>query len=108
MSATMQIHMYERFRALHEGPEAFVMPNAWDGGSAVLLKRAGFEALGSTSLGLALSLGRQDGRHAVSRDEAIAHAALLSNLSGLPVNGDLEDGFGAEPEACIATVKAAI
>lgn len=84
------------------------MPNAWDGASAVLLKRAGFEALGSTSLGLAFSLGRQDGRHAVSREEAIAHAALLSRVSGLPVNGDLEDGFGASPEDCALTVRASI
>ncbi len=99
---------YERFRALHERPEAFVMPNAWDAASAVLLKRAGFEALGSTSFGLALSLGRQDGCHAVSRDEAVAHAALLARVSGLPVNGDLEDGFGASPEDCAATVRAAI
>jgi len=108
MSATMQRELYERFRALHDGPGAFVMPNAWDGASAVLLKRAGFEALGSTSLGFAFSLGRQDGVHAVSREEAIAHAALLSRLTGLPVNGDLEDGFGAEPGECAATVRAAI
>lgn len=99
---------YERFRALHERPEAFVMPNAWDGASAVLLKRAGFEALGSTSYGLALALGRQDGCHAVSRDEAVAHAAFLGRLTDLPVNGDLEDGFGPEPEDCAATVRAAI
>jgi len=84
------------------------MPNAWDGASAALLKRAGFEALGSTSLGLAFSLGRQDGRHAVSRGEAIAHAAFLAGVSGLPVNGDLEDGFGADPQECAATVRAAI
>ncbi len=99
---------YERFRALHERPEAFVMPNAWDGASAALLARAGFEALGSTSLGLAFSLGRQDGRHAVSRGEAIAHAQFLAHAGGLPVNGDLEDGFGASPEECATTVSAAI
>ncbi len=99
---------YERFRALHERTEAFIMPNAWDAASAVLLKRAGFEVLGSTSLGLAFSLGRQDGRHAVSRSEAIAHAAMLSSVSNLPVNGDLEDGFGASPEDCATTVRAAI
>jgi 2-methylisocitrate lyase-like PEP mutase family enzyme len=104
----MATSAYERFRALHERPEAFVMPNAWDGASAVLLKRAGFEALGSTSLGLAFSLGRQDGRHAVSREDAIAHAALLARVSDLPVNGDLEDGFGPQPEDCVATVRAAI
>lgn len=99
---------YEQFRELHERSEAFVMPNAWDGASAVLLRRAGFEALGSTSLGLAFSLGRQDGRHAVARGEAIAHAAFLARVSGLPVNGDLEDGFGAGPDDCAATVEAAI
>lgn len=99
---------YERFRTLHERPEAFIMPNAWDGGSAVLLKRAGFEALGSTSLGLAFSLGRRDGRHAVSRNDAIEHARLLAEVSDLPVNGDLEDGFGAAPEDCVQTVRAAI
>ncbi len=99
---------YERFRALHEGPSAFVMPNAWDGGSAVLLKRAGFLALGSTSLGFAFSLGRQDGRHAVTRDEAVSNATLLSRVTGLPVNGDLEDGYGPAPDDCAATVCAAI
>ncbi|HZY96961.1 MAG TPA: isocitrate lyase/phosphoenolpyruvate mutase family protein [Candidatus Cybelea sp.] len=104
----MTASAYERFRALHERDEAFVMPNAWDGASAVLLKRAGFEALGSTSLGLAFSLGRQDGAHAVSREEAIAHAALLAQVSDLPINGDLEDGFGPDPEDCAVTVRAAI
>lgn len=99
---------YERFRELHERDGAFVMPNAWDGASAALLAREGFEALGSTSLGLAFSLGRQDGAHAVSREEAIAHAALLSRASGLPVNGDLEDGFGPDPQDCALTVEAAI
>ena len=99
---------YERFRELHGRNEAFVMPNAWDAASAVLLKRAGFEALGSTSLGLALALGRRDGSHEVSREEAVAHAAFLSRVAELPVNGDLEDGFGPEPDDCVATVRAAI
>jgi 2-methylisocitrate lyase-like PEP mutase family enzyme len=99
---------YERFRALHERPGvAFVMPNAWDAASAALLARAGFEALGSTSLGLAFSLGRRDGRREVTREEAVEHAASLSRAGGLPVNGDLEDGFGAEPHDCAATVRAA-
>lgn len=103
-----QPELYERFRALHEGASAFIMPNAWDGASAVLLKREGFQALGSTSLAIAFALGRQDGRHAVSRREAVDNAALLGRLTGLPVNGDLEDGFGASPGDCVATVEAAI
>lgn len=100
--------MYERFRALHEQPGAFVMPNAWDGASAVLLKRAGFEALGSSSFAIAAALGLQDTAHAVSRADSIANAALLGRLTALPVNGDLEDGYGPSPDDCAATVEAAI
>ncbi len=99
---------YERFRDLHRGPGAFIMPNAWDGASAVLLKQAGFRALGTTSAGIAWAMGRQDGQHAVSRAEAIENGVLLGRLTGLPVNGDLEDGFGPDPEDCAATVEAAI
>ncbi len=99
---------YERFRALHERPGAFVMPNAWDGASAVLLARAGFEALGSSSIAIAFALGLQDGCHAVSREVAIDNATLLARLTSLPVNGDLEDGFGPTPEDCALTVRASI
>ena len=99
---------YERFRALHDRPGAFIMPNAWDGASAVLLKRTGFEALGSSSFAIAAANGRRDGTHAVSLADSIANAALLVRVTGLPVNGDLEDGYGPTPEDCAATVEAAI
>lgn len=99
---------YEQFLALHQGPEAFVMPNPWDGASAVLLKRAGFQALGSSSIAIASALGRRDGKHEVSLEYAVANAALLGSLTNLPVNGDLEDGYGPEPADCVATVNASI
>lgn len=97
----------DRFRALHAGPEAFLMPNAWDGASAVLMKQAGFAALGTSSAAIAWAMGRQDGAHAVSRAEAIGNGVMMGRLTGLPVNGDLEDGFGPSPEDCAATVIAA-
>lgn len=103
-----QAEAFRLFRELHRRPGAFVMPNAWDGTSAVLLKRAGFEALGSSSLAIAFALGRRDCAHAVGLQEAVANASLIGRLSGLPVNGDLEDGFGPDPEDCARTVEAAI
>jgi 2-methylisocitrate lyase-like PEP mutase family enzyme len=102
------MNTYETFLQLHQGKEAFIMPNAWDGASAGLLKRAGFRALGSSSAAIALGMGRQDGRHAVSLEEAIDNAKLLHRASGLPINGDLEDGFGPSPDDCVRTVQAAI
>jgi 2-methylisocitrate lyase-like PEP mutase family enzyme len=103
-----QAEKYQRFVALHAQPNGFIMPNAWDATSALLLKAAGFESLGTSSAALAASLGRMDGRHAVSAKEHLAHARLLTDISELPVNGDFEDGYGDTPEEVAATVYAAI
>jgi 2-methylisocitrate lyase-like PEP mutase family enzyme len=103
----IQRELAERFRALHDGP-GFVMPNAWDGLSAAIFAQTGFEATATSSAALAFSLGRADGRHEVTREEHLEHAELLHNASGLPVNGDFEDGYGDTPEAVGATVEAAI
>jgi 2-methylisocitrate lyase-like PEP mutase family enzyme len=103
-----QAEHYEQFLALHQRPGAFVMPNVWDGLSALIFKDAGFAALATSSAALAFALGRQDGRHAVSAAEHLAHAKLLIEVSGLPVNGDFEDGYGATPDDVAATVRAAI
>ena len=103
-----QAELYERFLALHEQEGGFIMPNAWDGASALILKNAGFAALGTSSAALAASLGRLDGRHAVTRQEHLDHAQLLTKLTGLPVNGDFEDGYGVSPSDVADTVEAAI
>jgi 2-methylisocitrate lyase-like PEP mutase family enzyme len=103
-----QPEQYEKFWALHQRPQGFVMPNAWDGASALLLAEAGFEAIGTSSAALASALGRLDGRHAVSRAEHLENARLLGGLSRLPINGDFEDGYGDSPEAVAATVAASI
>ena len=79
--------MRERFRALHERDELFVMPNPWDIGSARLLAAEGFEALATTSQGFAWALGKQD--QTVTRDEAVAHVAELA-AAPLPLNVDSE------------------
>ena len=103
-----QRELYERFLDLHKQPGCFVMPNAWDGLSALLLKDAGFQALGTSSAALAFTLGRLDGRHAVSRDEHLANAVLLNAVSNLPVNGDFEDGYGNTPDNVVTTVEEGI
>jgi len=103
-----QAELYERFLALHQQEGGFIMPNAWDGASALILKNAGFAALGTSSAALAASLGRLDGRHAVTRQEHLDHAQLLTKLTGLPVNGDFEDGYGVSPSDVADTVEAAI
>jgi 2-methylisocitrate lyase-like PEP mutase family enzyme len=100
--------LYEKFLALHTRDGGLVLPNAWDAVSALILADAGFEAIGTSSAALAASLGRPDGRHALSRDEHLAHAELLGRITGLPVNGDFEDGYGTTPEDVARTVQSAV
>jgi 2-methylisocitrate lyase-like PEP mutase family enzyme len=103
-----QPELYERFRALHQQDGGFVMPNPWDGASALILKQAGFKALGTSSAAIASALGRLDGRHAVTLKEHLEHAKLLGDLTDLPINGDFEDGYGVSPSDVAATVESAI
>jgi 2-methylisocitrate lyase-like PEP mutase family enzyme len=95
----------EQFRALHVPGRPLLMPNPWDIGSARLLASLGFQALATTSSGHAGTLGRADG--AVSRDEALAHAAVLAASVDVPVSADLENGFAADPDGVRATAEAA-
>ena len=97
----------ERFRALHARAGAFVIPNPWDAGSARILAALGFEALATTSAGLAFSLGRRDGEAALSREDIFANARAIVDATPLPVSADLEDGFGARPDDCAETIRQA-
>ncbi|HSV20517.1 MAG TPA: isocitrate lyase/phosphoenolpyruvate mutase family protein [Casimicrobiaceae bacterium] len=97
----------ETFRALHERPGLFVIPNPWDAGSARLLADLGFPALATTSAGLAFALGKPDGRGAVDRSETLANARAIVEATPLPVAADLENGFGDDPQACAATIRLA-
>ena len=95
------------FKALHERAGAFIIPNPWDAGTAKLLASLGFEALATTSAGLAFSLGRSDGEGAINRDETLANARTIVEATTLPVSADLENGFAHEPEACADVIQQA-
>ena len=91
-----------RFWALHAGGQLFVMPNPWDVGSARLLASRGFEALATTSAGLAWSLGKLD--QSVSRDELIVHVEALAKATPLPLNVDSERCYPEDPGGVAETV----
>ncbi len=84
------------------------MPNPWDAGTAKILQHLGFEAIATASAALAASLGRADAARQVDRGEALDHATLLIDAVDIPVNGDLESGFGDEPEAVAETIRQSI
>ena len=93
------------FRALHERNGAFIIPNPWDAGTARLLAHSGFEALATTSMGYAFSLGRKD--NSLGRKETLAYASAIASATQLPVSADLENGFGDSPQVVAETIKLA-
>lgn len=98
---------FEQFKALHFRNNTFVIPNAWDAGSARILSSLGFDALATTSAGYAFSKGKRDSFSALSRDELLQNASEIVEATHLPVSADLEDGFGADPESCARTIRMA-
>jgi 2-methylisocitrate lyase-like PEP mutase family enzyme len=96
---------FDRFQALHEADELFVMPNAWDVGSARLLEHLGFGAIATTSSGAAAALGRLDG--GIDRETALGHGAELAAAVEIPVSADLENCFADEPDGVADTIRAA-
>ena len=94
------------FRALHQPGNPFILANAWDVGSALMLQGMGAKAIATSSAALAFTLGTRDMGH-ITRDQSLAHAQDLVATVNVPVSGDFENGFGEDPETCAETVRMA-
>lgn len=104
MAATLE--QLARFVARHAEPGIMVLPNAWDPGSAVLMAEAGFEAIATTSAGIAHAQGVPDGT--LGRDEMLVQIERITRAVPVPVTADLEDGYGSRAEDVARTVSAAV
>ena len=100
-----QLEKALRFRALHEAPGVFVIPNPWDVASAQLLTGLGFHALATSSAAAACTVGKKDGM--LTREEALEHAHAIVKATDIPVSADLENGFGDAPESVAETIRRA-
>ncbi len=105
MAATLE--QLARFAARHAEPGIIGLPSAWDPGSAVLMAEAGFEAIATTSAGIAFAQGLPDGG-ALGRDAMIEHAARIARAVTVPVTAALEDGYGPRAEDVATMVAAAV
>lgn len=104
MSATQE-EKAVRFRALHDSPGVFIIPNPWDIGSARILAGLRFPALATSSAAAASVVGKRD--HDLTRDESLAHSRAIVSAVDLPVSADLGKGFGDAPQAVAETVRLA-
>lgn len=102
-----QSDKYQVLKELHQRAGAFVIPNPWDTGSARILAALGFEALATSSAGLAFSTGQQDSAGSISREAILQNAQDIVDATHLPVSADLENGFGRDPASCAMTISLA-
>lgn len=107
MNAPSQREKGERFARRHVEPGILVLPNPWDAGSAIMMVEAGFEALATTSAGIAFAMGLPDGER-VSAERMLDAVAAIAAAVPVPVSADLEAGYGPRPEDVARTVRAAI
>src|SRR5260370_34416826 len=107
MATLNQKNKAVQFRQLHSGPNILVLPNAWDAASARIFGQAGFAAVGTTSSGVAASLGYPDGQ-CISRDMLVENVACMTRVVECPITVDIEAGFGSSVEEVLQTVRAII
>ena len=98
-----QMEKAEAFHALHARPGAFIIPNPWDAGTAKLLAAMGFEALATTSLGVANTRGSVT----VSLDAIIENCRTIAEATALPVNADLENCGADDPKTAAKAIARA-
>lgn len=96
----------QTFRALHRPGTPFILANAWDIGSAKMLAKMGASAIATSSAAQAFTLGRPD-NGTLSLDDALSHAQDLVAAVSVPVSGDFENGFGADPDTVANTITLA-
>jgi 2-methylisocitrate lyase-like PEP mutase family enzyme len=93
-----------QFRQLHRGPAPLVLPNVWDVASSRILEEAGFQALATTSAGIAFSLGYPDGQR-IPPEEMIARIGRIARAVKVPLSADIESGYGSTPGAAAKTTR---
>lgn len=94
-----------KFQQLHLSAETFIMANAWNAGSAVLLEEAGFKAIGTTSAGIAFSHALPDYEGALSFDTALDETRRIADAVNIPVSMDAENGYGDSTESVFENMK---
>ncbi len=100
---TTQKEKATEFRKLHLQGDILVIANAWDAGSARIFEQAGFPALGTTSGGIAYSLGLPDGQK-IARDDMLQAITRIAHRVKIPVTADIEAGYADKPSDLADTI----
>ncbi len=104
MNRDRQIELAKQFQKMHHDEQMLILPNAWNGGSAKVYQRQGFKALGTTSAGIAFSMGCSDGEE-IAFDDLLRVTKEIINVVDLPLSVDMERGYGKSVEEIKNSVR---
>ena len=107
MDTNTQRELAQTFLDSHTDSGTLVLPNAWDAASAIIYETAGFDAIGTSSAGIAASLGYPDGE-VLAREQMLAVVERIAHSVNVPVSADIEAGYGDTPKAVAETVTKTI
>ncbi|KKI91143.1 carboxyphosphonoenolpyruvate phosphonomutase [Bacillus sp. SA1-12] len=85
----------QEFNKLHTSKELLFLGNAWDLLSALTLEKVGFKAIGTTSWGIANSLGYADGE-LIGFERHLGIIKTITENVKIPVSADIEAGYGED------------
>lgn len=103
MNNTKQLYLAKQFQELHHRNKMFILPNAWDVGSAVIYEKTGFPAIGTTSAGFAYSLGYPDGEK-IDFEYIVQTVKLITERVSIPVSVDIELGYANTIDGIVENV----
>ena len=81
------------FSTMHKEDKMFVLPNAWDAGSAYIFEKQGFQAVATSSAGMAYDLGYPDGEN-ICFDDLLYAVRKIAKRIDIPLSVDFERGYG--------------
>jgi 2-methylisocitrate lyase-like PEP mutase family enzyme len=93
------------FRNLHRASTILKIVNVWDASSARIVESAGFPAIGTSSAGIAFSLGYPDGE-IIPSDEMLWQVRRIARVVSVPVTADLEAAYEDVERITLELVKA--
>ncbi|QNL48198.1 isocitrate lyase/phosphoenolpyruvate mutase family protein [Olivibacter sp. SDN3] len=83
----------QSFSALHQSGKPLLIGNVWDVESAKRYQKLSFKALGTTSSGIARTLGYEDGENMSFEQLCFLVERIIKNID-IPLSVDMESGYG--------------
>jgi len=97
----------EEFLKFHHDKKILLLPNTWDIVTAKIYEKLGFKAIGTTSAGIAATIGYPDGQ-VMSLEENLCVVKRIVENTSIPINADIESGYSTTVDGAVRAAEEAM